>query len=161
MPALPVVPALLLAALSFQLPDTEGVRHTSAEFRQSKAVVLAFLSADCPISNVRAAELARIYTAYARRGGSFYGVDSDTGACRLGLPFPVLLDRRRQLMRLTGAKATPEVAVLSPAGEVLYRSRVDTLGPTLDAILAGRRVSTPTFARDVAPILYRHVRCQP
>jgi mono/diheme cytochrome c family protein len=74
----------------------------------------------------------------------------------LGLPFPVLLDRRRQLARFAGAKSTPEVAVLSPAGEVLYRGRVDTLGPTLDAILAGRPVSTPTFARDVAPILYRH-----
>src|ERR1039458_2646526 len=108
MPALPVVPALLLAALSFQLPDTEGVRHTSAEFRQSKAVVFAFVPADGPMANGYAATLARLYTAYARRGVSFYGVDSDTGACRLGLPFPVLLDRRRQLMRLTGAKATPD-----------------------------------------------------
>src|ERR1017187_2213951 len=116
MPALPVVPALLLAALSFQLPDTEGVRHTSGEFRQSKAVVFAFVPADGPMANGYAATLAR----------------------------------------LAGAKSTPEVAVLSPAGEVLYRGRVDTLGPTLDAILAGRRVSTPTFARDVAPILYRH-----
>src|ERR1035441_10945829 len=100
MPALPVVPALLLAALSFQLPDTEGVRHTSAEFRQSKPVVLAFLSADCPISNVRAAELARIYTAYARRGVSFYGVDSDTGACRLGLPFPRSEEHTSELQSL-------------------------------------------------------------
>src|ERR1022692_3323650 len=158
MPALPVVPALLLAALSFQLPDTEGVRHTSAEFRQSKAVVFAFVPADGPMANGYAGTLARLYAAYAPRGVSFYGVDSDpeVSARRLGLPFPVLLDRRRQLARLAGAKSTPEVAVLSPAGEVLYRGRVDTLGPTLDAILAGRRVSTPTFARDVAPILYRH-----
>src|ERR1039458_7161613 len=158
MPALPVVPALLLAALSFQLPDSEGVRHTSAEFRQSKAVVFAFVSADGPMANGYAATLARLYAVYAPRGVSFYGVDSDpeVSARRLGLPFPVLLDRRRQLARLAGAKSTPEVAVLSPAGEVLYRGRVDTLGPTLDAILAGRRVSTPTFARDVAPILYRH-----
>src|ERR1022692_4171368 len=51
MPALPVVPALLLAALSFQLPDSEGVRHTAAEFRQSKAVVFAFVSADGPMAN--------------------------------------------------------------------------------------------------------------
>jgi hypothetical protein len=45
MPALPFVPALLLAALSFQLSDTEGVRHTPAEFRQSKAVVFALVPA--------------------------------------------------------------------------------------------------------------------
>ncbi|MGA3040494.1 MAG: ascorbate-dependent monooxygenase, partial [Bryobacteraceae bacterium] len=31
MPALLVVPALLLAALSFQLPDTQGVRHTAGK----------------------------------------------------------------------------------------------------------------------------------
>ena len=158
MPALPVVPALLLAALSFQLPDTKGVRHTSAEFRQSKAVVFAFVPADGPMANGYAATLARLYAAYAPRGVSFYGVDSDpeVSARRLGLPFPVLLDRRRQLARLAGAKSTPEVAVLSPAGEMLYRGRVDTLGRTLDAMLAGRPVSTPTFARDVAPILYQH-----
>jgi mono/diheme cytochrome c family protein len=159
MPALPVVPALLLAALSFQLPDGEGVRHTPAEFRHSKAVVFAFVPADCPMANAYAPELARIYAAYAPRGVSFYGVDSDTrvSARPLGLPFPVLLDRRRQLARLAGVKSTPEVAVFSRAGEWLYRGRVDTrLGLALDEILAGRPVSTPTFARDVAPILYRH-----
>jgi peroxiredoxin/mono/diheme cytochrome c family protein len=182
MPALPIVPALLLAALSFPLPDTEGVRHTPAEFRQSKAVVFAFVSTDCPISNAYAHELARIYAAYASRGVSFYGVDSDPGvsvekvrrqARASGFRFPVLLDRRQQLARLTGVKSTPEVALLSPAGELLYRGRVDTrLGPTLDEILAGKPVSvrftkaagcpipftdaTPTFARDVAPILYQH-----
>src|ERR1017187_1248483 len=107
MPALPVVPALLLAALSFQLPDTKGVRHTSAEFRQSKAVVFAFVPADGPMANGYAATLARLYAAYAPRGVSFYGVDSDpeVSARRLGLPFPVLLDRRRQLARLYAAYA--------------------------------------------------------
>ena len=62
MPALKVAPALLLAALSFQLPDTEGVRQTPAEFRQSKAVVFGFIPTDAPTA----------------------------GAGRLGLPFPML-----------------------------------------------------------------------
>ena len=159
MPALPVVPALLLAALSFQLPDTEGVRHTPAELRQSKAVVFAFVPADWPVADAYARELTRIHTAYARRGVSFYGVDSSPGASarRLGLPFPVLLDGRRELARLAGVKSTPEVAVFSTAGELFYCGRADTrFAATLDEILAGGPVPSPTFARDVAPILYRH-----
>jgi mono/diheme cytochrome c family protein len=148
MPALPVVPALLLAALSFQVPDTAGVRHTPAEFRQSKAVVLAF--------GGFAHELARISTVYGPRGVLFYGVQSDPAAHRWGLPFPVLLDPKRQLARLAGVTSTPEVAVLSPAGDVLYRGGVKALGRTLDAILAGRPGTAPTFTRDVAPILYQH-----
>jgi peroxiredoxin len=179
MPPLPAVPALLLAALSFQLPDTEGVRHTPAEFRQSKAVVFAFLSTVCPIANGYAPELARIYAAYAPRGVAFYAVQSDPevsagkDARQWGLPFPVLVDRRRQLARLAGVASTPEVAVLSPAGKLLYRGLVGArLGPTLDQILAGTPVSVkftkaagcpirftaapPTFTRDVAPILYQH-----
>jgi mono/diheme cytochrome c family protein len=173
MPALPAVPALLLAALSFQLPDTEGVRHTPAEFRHSKAVVFAFVSADCPASSASAPALARIHAAFAPRGVSFYAVQSRAETRRLGLPFPVLLDSHQQLARYAGVEATPEVAVLSPAGELLYRGRVDTrLGSALDQILAGKPVAVkltkaagcpippadapPTFTRDVAPILYRH-----
>jgi mono/diheme cytochrome c family protein len=167
MPALPVVPALLLAALSFQLPDTEGVRHTPAEFRQSKAVVFVFVSPDGPALNATSPELARIYKAYLPRGVLFYGIDSDPQvsaedvrrhARKWGLPFPVLLDRRQELARLGKVESTPEVAVLSPAGELLYRGRVDArLGPALDEILAGKPVSAaPTFTRDVAPVLYRH-----
>src|ERR1035438_4870489 len=108
MPALPVVPALLLAALLFQLPDTEGVRHTPAEFRNSKAVVFAFVPADGPVANAYASELARTCAAYAPRGVSFYGVASDPGASarRLGLPFPVLVDRRQELARLAGVRST-------------------------------------------------------
>jgi len=156
MPALPVVPALLLAALSFQLPDSAGVLHTSAEFRKSKAVVLAFVSADRPISPAYAAELARTYAAYVPRGVSFFAVQSDSAAHAWGLPFPVLLDRQRQLAQLAGTGSTPALAVLSPAGELLYRGQAGALARTLDALLAGKRPTPPTFARDVAPILYRH-----
>ena len=154
MPALPVVPALLLAALSFQIRDTQGVLHTAGEFRRSKAVVLAFVSTDRP--NGFAHGLARLYTAYAPRGVSFYGIQSGPAVGDGGLPFPVLVDRRQELARLTGVKSAPEVAVLSPAGELLYRGGADALGATLDTILAGKPVSTPTFAHDVAPILYQH-----
>jgi len=145
---LPVVPALLLAALSLQFTDSEGVRHTSDEFRQSKAVVLAF--------DRFAQKVAPFYTPYAHRGVLFYGVQSDPAAHRRGLPFPVLLDPQGQLALLAGAKSAPEAALLSPAGDVLYSGPVNALGRMLDALLASRPAPPPTFARDVAPILYQH-----
>jgi peroxiredoxin len=126
--------ALLISSFSFDLQDTQGVHHTPAEFRQSKAVVLAFVATDCPISNSYAPELGRIYAAYTPRGVSFYAVQSDPAvsleevrkhAREFGFPFPILLDRKQQLARLAGATATLEVAVLSPSGELLYRGRVD------------------------------------
>ncbi|MGC9947195.1 MAG: redoxin domain-containing protein [Bryobacteraceae bacterium] len=157
MPPLPVAPALLLAALSFQLPDTEGVLHTSAEFRQSKAVVLVFV-AGAPRSSTADAELARVFAAYAPRGVSFYAVQSDPGSTgQPGFRFPVLRDPQRQLARFAGVDSTPAAVVLSPAGEVLYRGRLDTsVAAALDRALAGRPAPPPTFTRDVAPILYQH-----
>lgn len=126
--------ALLASSFSFNLPDTEGARHTQAEFRQSKAVVFMFIADDCPISNAYAPELARLYAAYAPRGLAFYAVHSDPDVSAeevrkhskdYGYPFPTLLDRKQQLARYTGVTTTLEIAVLSPSGELLYRGRVD------------------------------------
>jgi peroxiredoxin len=158
--------ALLASSFLFHLPDTEGVQHTPAEFRHSKAVVFAFIANDCPISNAYAPELARIYAAYAHRGVAFYAVHSDPDVSaeevrqhsrEYGYPFPTLLDRSQQLARFTGVKTTLEIAVLSPGGELLYRGRVDDrtvdfgkirpqatrqdLRIALDEILAGKPVS--------------------
>jgi hypothetical protein len=41
------------------------------------------------------------------------------------VPFPALLDPRQTLARETGARSTPEVVILGPAGQQLYRGRVD------------------------------------
>jgi peroxiredoxin len=187
--------------VSFDLPDTEGMRHSSAELAGNKATVLVFVATDCPISNAYAPELNRLYEEYSPQGVGFLAVHSDPAvsaeevghhAREFGSRFPTLLDRNQVLARQTGAKVTLEVAVLSPAARLLYRGRVDDryvdfgktrpaarrqdLRAALDEILAGRTVSQPetrslgcaipfrqtvktsavTFARDIAPILYRH-----
>jgi hypothetical protein len=38
---------------------------------------------------------------------------------------PVLLDPRHELVKLAGATKSPEAAVFSPTGELLYRGRID------------------------------------
>src|SRR5204863_6479948 len=71
--------------------------------------------------------------------------------------FPVLLDPSQILVRHAGATITPQVAVLSPEGKLLYLGRIDNrvedfgksrpkatvndLRNALDAVLAGKPVS--------------------
>ena len=115
------------------------------------------------LANGYVPEMNRIRAAYEKRGVSFYAVQVDNTvseaevrkyAQEFGYSFPMLNDPRLILARLTGAKVTPEVAILWPAGEVLYLGRVDNkvedlthpryaatdpeLRNALDAVLAGK-----------------------
>jgi peroxiredoxin len=166
MVALPMAPALLMAALGFHLPGTDGAWHSAAELSHPQAVVFAFLATDCPMANADVPELARIYRAYAPRGVPFYAVYSDPAvslaeirehAREYRLPFTVLVDREQQLSRLTGVKTTLEIAVLAPTGALLYRGPVDdrtvdfgktrpqaSLRIALDEILTGKPVVRST-----------------
>jgi thiol-disulfide isomerase/thioredoxin len=155
-------------ALQFALRDTEGVEHHASEWAQARAVVLYFVTTDCPLSNGYAPEMNRIEQAYAPRGVLFYALQGDTTipddevrrhAHEYGYRFPALLDPRLVLAHHTGATVTPEAVVLSPDGAVLYLGRIDNkvedfgkvrieatefdLRDALDAILAGRPVAHP------------------
>ncbi len=154
------------AVKSFDLPDTDGVRHTTGEFRQNKATVLVFIATDCPISNSYIPELSRIgndsrdvafFAVYSDRDKGIAELRKHRGEYRIG--FPALVDPQATLARQTGVKYTPEVVVLGPDGTVLYRGRIDNryydygktrtmvtqrdLRDALAEIAAGKRVSTP------------------
>jgi hypothetical protein len=76
-----------------------------------------------------------------------------------GYKSPVLLDEGQTLVKKAGATVTPEAAVLSRSGEMLYRGRIDDrhaslgvsspvasrqdLRDSLDAIVAGKPVASP------------------
>lgn len=147
----------------FDLTDTNGTRHTAEEWRAKKAVVLFFTMTDCPLANGYVPEMNRMRAAYDARGVAFYAVQSDNTvsdaavkkyAQEFQYSFPMLNDSQLTLARLTGAKVTPEVAVLSPTGQVLYLGRIDNkvedlthpryaatepeLRNALDAVLAGK-----------------------
>ena len=174
------------AAVSFDLRDTLGRRHTSADLRESPAAVVFFLAPDCPLSTRYASEIRTLHAGYGPRGVRFYAVGDDR------YPFPALVDPDHTIARAAGASVTPEAAVFSPSGDLLYRGRIDDrvesfgriraqprrrdLRLVLDRLLAGRRArfteapaigcdlapprpdpaASVTFTRDVAPILYRH-----
>ena len=143
--------AFLLGAAPPRIPDLDGNLVdvlAAADARQGhrrgvgalpamplpKASVLVFVAADCPISNRYAPELERLERAFAPRGVSFFlvytepSIDAATArrhTTDFHLTFPALLDREHTLVRHTGVEVTPEAAVLSREGEVLYRGRID------------------------------------
>jgi peroxiredoxin len=152
----------------FQLRDTGGAIHTSGEWRGQKAILLFFVTTDCPVGNSYVPELNRIREAYAGRGVLMYAVQADTTVAESEVAhyakdfrysFPLLLDPHQVLVQLTGATVTPEAAVLSPDGKVLYLGRIDNrvadfgkarpqaterdVRDALDAVLAGKPVPHP------------------
>jgi peroxiredoxin len=160
--------ALLFAAAAprFTLRDTKGATHTAAEWAHAKAAVVLFVTIDCPIGNSYVPELNRIHEAYASRGVAMWAVQADPSvpdaavaryADEFHYSFPLLLDPSQILVRQAGATITPQAAIFSPEGKLLYLGRIDNrvedfgrsrpkatvpdLRNALDAVLAGKPVS--------------------
>jgi len=166
-------------APQFQLRDTEGVLHTPAEWNGAKAILLFFVTNDCPIANRYVPEMNHIEELYAPRGVRSWAVQADASvpapvvteyAREYRYAFPLLVDPGRTLVRLAGATVTPQAVVLTPGGRVLYRGRIDNrvedfgrerpaatvhdLRDALDAILAGKPVQVP-FTRSIGCAINR------
>ncbi len=147
------------------LRDTAGAVHTNAEWASQKAILLFFVTTDCPVANSYVPEMNRIRDAYAPRGVAVYAVQAETTvadsvvahyAKEFRYGFPLLLDPRQELVKLANATVTPQAAVLTPEGKVLYLGRIDNrvedfgkqrpqatqsdLREALDAVLAGKPV---------------------
>jgi peroxiredoxin len=157
---------LVAAAPPFQLRDTQGALHTQSEWAAHKAVVLYFVTIDCPVGNSYVPEMNRIHEAYAARGVAFYAVQADPTvrepevvkyAKDYGYRFPLLLDPAQTLVRHAGATITPQAAILKPDGALLYLGPIDNrfvdfgksrpqatesyLRSGLDEVLAGKPIA--------------------
>ena len=151
---------------NFPLPIPRAAYTHRRNGSGKRAVVLFFLTTDCPLCNNYVPELNRIAQAFSPRGVAFYGVQGDATISDpdvrrhvqdYAYSFPYLFDPAESLASATGATATPEAAILSPAGELLYLGRIDNrledfgkqrvqvtvydLRDALDAILTGKPVA--------------------
>jgi len=171
-PILSVLMFCLLAAQAWtaekplEFSDVNGRAHTPLVAGDKKAVVLIFISRDCPISNAFVPEMNRIAADYGSRA-AIYLVQADVElsadearkhAELFQIKPPVLLDPQLQLARRTKARVTPEAVVITPGGETVYQGRINDLyaaltkkraEPTthdlrsaLDALLSGKPVPT-------------------
>jgi peroxiredoxin len=167
--------APLTHAADFTLPDTAG-KPWALHDQKARAVVVAFLATECPMSNGYLPALNKVAKDYAEKGVVVVGVvpgDDSAAAVRkhaeeYKVPFPVLRDEAGRAVAAVGAKVTPEVFVLDAKHEVRYRGRIDDgysarmkpnavvtrhdLVAALDEVLAGKPVSVPETKAFGCPI---------
>jgi thiol-disulfide isomerase/thioredoxin len=130
------------------------------------ATVLVFTTTDCPISNRYAPVIQELVAKFQRQGIDFtlvYPVGTDTTPVirehleKFGYAVPAVRDTAQELVKHTGVRVTPEVAVIGAGAAVLYRGRIDdryiefgkdrplpterTLERALEAIVKGHPVA--------------------
>ncbi len=163
--ALFAILALAAHAAEFSVNDVDGKEHRPLADAGQAATVLFFVMHDCPIANGYAPEISRIAEEYAKRGVRSFVIyaeddlspaDAKKHAREYAYRCPVLLDPQRTLARKACATVSPEAAVFSAKGELLYRGRIDDraiapgkhraeprqrdLRTALDSILAGKPI---------------------
>jgi hypothetical protein len=98
------------------------------------AVVLLFLSTECPYSNRSAPEIQRVISTFEPRGVRFwliYPNPSDTPALirahlkAFGYPDIALRDPDHAVVKIGGAMVTPQAAVFDSKGSRVYSGRID------------------------------------
>ncbi len=145
----------------FKLQDYRGRDYSLSNFKDSKAIVIIFVSTRCPVSNDYNSRMERIYNDYQNKGVVFLGINSNKEESieeiaehskKNNLSFIILKDYRNVVADKFKASYTPEVFVLSPKFELLYHGRIDDsrkiknvksedLRNALDEILSGKEVS--------------------
>jgi len=137
-------------------------------FRPSgKASVILFITNDCPISNGYAREIRRICEQFSGQASCYLSyVDPDLTPQQVAKhvadyghgDYPAIIDRKHVLVKATGATVTPEAVVVSAAGRIEYRGRIDNkyvtwgtsrpevterdLRSAIQAVVEGRPVAT-------------------
>lgn len=154
------------------LKDLNGHDVALRAAKGNKALVLAFFSATCPISNKLAPELARLEKDYAGKNVAFclVNIAPETKPDELhkfiadfGLKSPVVADPAQTAQRALAATTSTEVFVLDAARTLVYRGAINDqyglgyskgaptknyLRDALDSVLAD---NAPAIAATSAP----------
>jgi len=156
---------------NFTLKDAAGQAMALHDLQGKKAIVVFFLSFDCPNSTGYSPTLIELAQQYGERGVAFLAVcptDDDAAniakqAKEFGLPFPVYRDEKFAATEALKAAVTPEAFLLEGQHyQLRYRGRIDNsyaarlkknaattkhdLKQALDEVLAGKDVSEPVTA---------------
>ncbi|MBN1464582.1 thioredoxin family protein [candidate division KSB1 bacterium] len=149
---------LARVSTDFSLLGHDGKEHSLADYKDAKAIVVMFVATQCPVSNGFNARMVELANIYMPQGVVFLGINSNrqekwdevkSHAEKYGFPFVVLKDENNVIADQYQAQVTPEVYVLTVAGELLYHGRIDDtatvderksedLKKALDDILAGK-----------------------
>jgi thiol-disulfide isomerase/thioredoxin len=120
--------------IDLALKNPEGKPIAADELRDKKAIVLVFLSFECPVSNSYCPLLTALANEYADRDAKLFAVvtNPDDSAEQIAkyvteyrLSFPIVKDHGFALVDSLKATTTPEVFVLDRHRILRYRGRID------------------------------------
>jgi len=161
-------------APAFSLPDTVSRTHSLSEYA-GKWVVLEWVNYDCPFvgKHYNSGNMPGLQKEYTGKGVVWLAINSSAPGKQGHFTAEViqsrsgkygaahsayLLDPSGTVGRAYGAKTTPHMYVISPAGRLVYAGGIDDRATTdladiqgarnyvreaLDAAMAGKPVSTP------------------
>lgn len=125
--------AASIATAQITTTDVAGRPVQLFDASSSNPAVLIFVRTDCPIANRYAPEIERLYNAYASRV-EYYLVYPDAGESADAIQkhlsdyrytVPALRDPKHALVKMGKVHVTPEAAIFSARGELLYHGRID------------------------------------
>jgi peroxiredoxin/mono/diheme cytochrome c family protein len=153
---------------SFQIKDLEGKSWSLADQKGYKALVVAFVSCECPMSNAYLPVLNQLQEKFAAQDVRFVGINSNPEESiaqiqshlkEFGIRFPLLKDDAHVAVKALGAEVNPQVFVLDSQNRLRYKGRIDDgyvgrlqpagkitredLKIALVEVLAGKEVSQP------------------
>lgn len=153
---------------NFTLINTKDGKEVSlSDFNSSKAVVIVFTSHECPFDNYYKGRLKDIIQSYAGRV-QFLLINSNAEVQEsmdqmaihyTDLQVPYLADKDQAVMTALGARKTPEVFLVSPAGgkfSLIYSGAIDDnpqtakdvrqnfLKDAIEKVIAGQKIEIPT-----------------
>lgn len=158
------------------LTDLDGKTSLLSQIKDKEAIVVVFLSFECPVSTSYSTALAELHKQYSDKGIAFIaiGASDDVAALKkqaseFKIPFPIYYDPNLDATDAFKASATPEAFVLDRNFVMRYRGRIDNawsarlkknaqttefdLKNAIDAVLAGKDVPVPATRAIGCPVL--------
>jgi peroxiredoxin len=129
-------------AIAFDLPGTDGNRHTLASCRGPNGLLVMFICNHCPYVKAIIDRLIRDCRELAGHGIGCVAIMSNDiaeypedapdnmqrWASELAFPFPYLFDENQAIARAYGAVCTPDFFGYNARLELQYRGRLDASG---------------------------------
>lgn len=149
---------------AIEVRDVAGKPWRPLEVKKGEVAVMIVVLPDCPNANAYAPEINRIVGEFTPQGVRFTIVQADVDAtdedlrkhaADFGYKCPVIADRERVWVKRLGATYSPEAAVVSAGGELLYLGRIDDRFPVL-----GKKRLEPTM-RDLREALRAALQGRP
>ena len=130
-------------AADFILPDADGNLYTLADFKESPALLVAFISNRCPFVVLIREALAQFARDYAGQGLTVVAINSNDAQAHpeetlervgaevktYGYGFPYLKDTSQSVAKAYGAACTPDFFLYDSERKLTYHGQFDDARP--------------------------------